>query len=179
MAQLRISGKRIGVLFLSIIIAMVGVFLYIIACNKPPKEKNLVEAFYAHRVAYERLRDMILEDGPVRAVYARFGVETTKSGLPHPPLEVNFPVNRYNEYLALLEQIGSADVFRAGENDSEICIAVWASGFGGDTRHVDTCWLDSPPANQITGLDAFYKTPKPRHPAFKHIDGNWYLWADW
>jgi hypothetical protein len=28
-------------------------------------------------------------------------------------------------------------------------------------------------------LDDFYKTPKPRKPVFRRVDGNWYLWADW
>jgi hypothetical protein len=138
-----------------------------------------MKAFYAHRDAYEHLRDMLLADGQVRAVYARLGVETTKSGLPRIPSEVNFPSGRYDEYRVLLEQIRSAEVFRRGENNSEICIALWASGFGGDTRHVDICWLDHTPVNEVARLGDFYKTPKPRHPVFRHIDGNWYLWADW
>ena len=113
------------------------------------------------------------------AVYTRFGVETTSSGLPRPPSEVNFPASRFNEYKILLEQVGSLEVFRLGGDNSETGISLWASGFAGDTRHVDLCWLNHVPANQVASLKEFYKTPKPRHPVFRHIDGNWYLWADW
>jgi hypothetical protein len=130
-------------------------------------------------MAFERLRDMLLADEQVNAIYFRQGVETKDSGLPHVPSEINFPARRYNEYRALLEEADSAEVFRAGERNPGVCIRVWASGFGGDTRHVNICWLQQSPTNQVASLDDFYKTPRPRHPVFRHIDGNWYLWADW
>lgn len=122
---------------------------------------------------------MLLADDQVRAVYARFGVETTKSGLPRDPSEVNFPVNRYNEYRSLLEEVGGTEVFRTADSNAGVCIMIWASGFAGDTRHVNNCWMLRPPVNQVASLDEFYKTPKPRHPVFRHIDENWYLGADW
>jgi hypothetical protein len=177
--MMRISLKRMAVLFLSLVAVLCGLFVLALPSNKPPKEKRLLENFYAHRAAFERLRDMLLTDKQVRAVYARFGVETTESGLPHEPSQVNFAAGRYGEYRGLLEQTGSTQVFRAGEDNSTICISVWAGGFGGDTRHVDNCWLDITPVNQIGSLSEFYKTPRPRRPVFRHIEGNWYLWADW
>jgi hypothetical protein len=176
---MRISLKRMAVLSWSLVAVLCGLFVLALPSNRPPKEKRLLENFYEHRAAFERLRDMLLTDKQVRAVYARSGVETTESVLPHVPSEVNFPANRYSEYRGMLEQIGGTEVFRAGEGNSTICISVWAGGFGGDTRHVDNCWLDMPPANQVSSLSDFYKTPKPRRPVFRHIDGNWYLWADW
>jgi hypothetical protein len=148
------------------------------SCNKPPSESKIIADFSSHRIAYERLRDMLLADEQVNAIYVRQDVETKDSGLPHVPSEVNFPASRYNEYRALLEQADSAEVFRAGEGNPGVCISVWASGFGGDTRHVNTCWLQQVPANRVASLDGFYKTLRP-HPAFRHIDGDWYLWADW
>lgn len=174
-----LTPKRSGIVFLFSVAALFGLWIYIFPSNRPPKEESLLKTFYEHRAAYEQLRDMLLADGQVRAVYARLGVETIKSGLPRLPSEVNFPSSRYDEYRVLLEQIHSAEVFRRGENNSEICITLWASGFGGDTRHVDSCSLDHTPVNEVAHLADFYKTPKPRHAAFRHIDGNWYLWADW
>ena len=154
-------------------------WVYVFPSMKPPQEESLLKAFYSNRVGYERLRDMLLADGEVRAIYTRFGVETTSSILPHPPPEVNFPSGLYNEYKNLLEQVRSLEMFRRGENNSEICISLWGSGFGGDTRHVDLCWVEHAPTNQFASLDAFYKTPRPRRPVFRHIDEKWYLWADW
>src|SRR5579862_7440767 len=66
-----------------------------------------------------------------------------------------------------------------GEHPGVVCVWVWVSGWAGDTRHVDVCWVDQEPTNQVASLDDFYKTPKPRSPVFKRIEGNWYFWADW
>jgi hypothetical protein len=176
---MRTGLKRLAVLFLSSVAMLCGLFVLASLGSKPPKEKRLLADFYAHREVFERLREMLLSDKHVEAVYVRFGVETKESGLPHQPSKVNFPSDRYSEYRRLLEQIGSLEVFRTGEDSSTICVSVWASGFGGDTRHVDNCWLNIPPANQVSSLSDFYKTPKPRRPVFRHIDGDWYLWADW
>jgi hypothetical protein len=179
MARPTVPFTRLArVLFL--LLALLGAgFLYLRSCAKPPDESRLINNFYARRAIYERLRDMLLADEQARAIYVRQGVETRESGLPRAPAEVNFPVGRYDEYRALLEQAGSEEVFRTGASDLGICVSVWASGFGGDTRHVDACWLQQIPSNQSASLADFYKTPKPRHPVFRHIDSNWYLWADW
>jgi hypothetical protein len=172
------TAKRLGIFGLVFFAALCGVWLYVFPSKKPPQEKKLLEDFNKHRAVYERLREMLLADDQVRAVSAGSGVETTTSGLPRPPGQVNFPVSRYSEYRLLLQEINSPEVFRRSENDG-VCICVWASGFAGDTRHINSCWLDRAPVNQVASLDDFYKTPKPRHPVFRHVDGNWYLWADW
>src|SRR5690242_17799394 len=93
---------RSGIIFLFFVTAVFGLWAYVFPSNKPPEEEKLLKAFYTHREAYEHLRNMLLEDGQVRAVYARLGVETTKSGLPHTPSEVNFSSDRYDEYRRLL-----------------------------------------------------------------------------
>jgi hypothetical protein len=164
-----------GLLFLAALcVAWFCVFL----TTKPPQEKALLEAFSKHRAVYEQLREMLLADENVRAVSAISGIETATSGLPRPPEQVNFAISRYNEYRSLLQQVNSPEVFRGLENN-EVCISIWASGFAGDTRHIAECWLARAPAHQVSSLADFYKAPKPRHPVFRHVDGNWYLWADW
>lgn len=171
--------KILGRVF-SLGLALIGAgLLWLYFCSRPPRASKLIDDFYSRRATYERLRDLLLADEQVRAIYARWGVETVESGLPHAPGEMNFPVGRFNEYRMLLERAHSEEVFRVEGSNRGVCIAAWAAGFGGDTRHVDTCWMEQIPLNQVARLDDFYKTPKPRHPVFRHIDSNWYLWADW
>ncbi len=116
---------RRAIILVFLVVACLGVWAYVFPSQKPPEEESLLKAFYANRAGYEHLRDMLVADGQVRAVYARFGVETTSSGLPHLPSEVNFPSSRYYGYKILLEQVHSPEVFRRGENNSEICISLW------------------------------------------------------
>ena len=87
-------------------------------------------------------------------------------------------VERYREYLALLKEIGARRVERV-EDPPEVYFGVWSSGFAADTRHITVSWLDRKPSNIVASLDAFYRTEKPRTPSYVHIDGNWYIWADW
>jgi hypothetical protein len=169
-----------GVMFLSLVAVLLGLFIYMLPGSKrPPKEKQLIENFYAHRAAFERLHEMLVADKQVLAV-ASWGIET-KDSVPH-RVEAggNFPINRYNDYLSLLKETGGTRVFRVNKNDLDLIgVSVWAAGWAGDSRHIDIYWTDQQPADQVASLDNYYQTPKPRHPVFRHIDGNWYLWADW
>ena len=176
---IRIKWVCVGIVFLVFIGALYGSFTFVFPSSKPPKERKLIENFYTHRTAYERLRDMLLEDKQLLRV-ANWGVETTKSGARRVTPGGTFPVNRYNEYLTLLSQIGAKGASRArGEPPEFVGVLVWATGWGGDTRHIQICWIDHQPSNQVASLDDYYQTPRPRPSVVKRIDGNWYLAADW
>lgn len=172
---------KTGIILLAIFVASVcalGAFIFF--SMKPPKERKLIESFHSQRAAYERLRDMLLADQNLRAVYARSGVETETSGLPHKPSEVNFPGSRYNDYVALLQQIGSNAAFRTeGDQPELICVGAWAAGWAADTRHIWVCSTDREPPNQVANLDDYYQNRTRPRDVFRHIDRNWYLRADW
>ena len=168
--------KRIGIVLLSIVAALSLIVLVTHFTTRPPTEAKIISNFNNHRATYERLRDMLTEDRKLFRV-ADWGVETD-SGLEKPH-EGRFPAARYDEYLALLKEVNAKGASRRRGETPEPCVLVWASGFGGDTRHRYICWLTVEPENQVATLDAFERTPKPRDPVFKHIDGGWYIWADW
>jgi hypothetical protein len=183
-AQVRDLLKVVGVGVLVSVLVCVALVLVAIAIlsphRSPPKEANVLQNFYAHRATYERLRDMLIEDKKLVRV-ASWGVQTTTSMATSERPTGDFAVGRYNQYLALLKEVGGIGAHR-DRNDppADLCIWVYASGWaGGDTRHLDVCWENQPPISQVASLDDFYRTPKPRKPVFRHVDGNWYLWADW
>ncbi|HLY98564.1 MAG TPA: hypothetical protein VKT33_05810 [Candidatus Angelobacter sp.] len=174
-----LSIKQAVRVCLALILILAGLFISLHYIDQPPAETKLIARFYAHRVTYEQLRDMLQTDTQVLTV-ANWGIETTKSVAIIIPPEDNFPITRYHEYLALLKEVDAVGVFRERKQGSaEISIDVWASGFGGDTRHVNICWLEHVPRNQVPSLDSYYKTPKPHSPVVRHIEDNWYLCADW
>lgn len=157
-----------------------GVVMFARFINRPPSEDTLVKRFYTHRAAYERLREMLQADKQVRRV-ATWGVETTSSVVPRIPPEGDFPLDRYKEYLEQLKQAGGQLAIRRGAEQADTEIGVWASGWAGDTRHMSICWLGQQPGNQVNSLDEYHRDPnrRSRNGVFKHIDGNWYMWADW
>jgi hypothetical protein len=172
--------KWLGIVGLFLLAAIVGAFVYLDYSSRPPKEAQVIANFHVHRAAFERLRDMLEADQPVGRI-AEWGIEpAAEPWRAAIPPEGDFPVGRYNEYLALLKEIGGYGAFRErGKPPVPVGIDVWGSGWASDTRHIAVCWLNKPPSNQVSSLDTFYQTPKPRSPVFRHIDGNWYLWADW
>jgi hypothetical protein len=169
------TWKSRGVLFALLFIAICGLSAFALFSMKPPSEVKLIGRFNVHRSAYESLRAMLLEDKQIREVYVGYGLQTTGSPLLRGPSEINFPVSRYNEYETLLQQAETNAAFRSGDL---ICIGAWGAGWAGYTRHIWICSTDQAP-NQVTSLDAYYRDAKRPHNVFKHIDGDWYLRADW
>ncbi len=154
-----------------------GLFFYLRRANTPPKEAQLIQNFNEHRAAFEQLKEMLITDGQVRRV-ADWGVETT-NGVGEPP--VNFPTDRYNQYLVLLKQAGALQAYRNEGGHPDPGILVWAAGFGGDTAHVAISWEDQAPTNQVASLDEHHKKRRHGEPwslVYRHLDGNWYIWSD-
>ena len=169
---------RFAAISFSIAVALIASFLiFVFISSRPPKEHRIISDFRAHRASYKRVRTMLLEDKDVVGV-APWGIQAEGSGLWKNPPDGGMPVARYQEYLALLKEIGANRVGRGG-GPLEISFGVWRSGFAADTRHVDVAWLEREPPNIVVSLDAFCRTDKPRHPSYVHIDDNWYIWADW
>jgi hypothetical protein len=157
----------------------IGAYFFNRSTN-PPKESKLIESFNQHRPDYETLRNMFQADEKLMTI-AEWGVETSNTPptvIAEIPPEGGFPVSRFHQYLSLLEAIHAKGCSRI-RTPQEIRVLIWGSGFAGDTRHVAVSWVEKAPENQVTNLDTFYKSPKPRKPMYRHIDGNWYLWADW
>ena len=158
-------------------VAGIGVFCFYLS-TKPPRERVVIQNFYEHRDGFGQLQAMLSKDENLKTV-ATWGVETTDPSGAGAPLEGSFPKPRYQRYLELLKTI-HAD--RAGRDEGPppvICFGMWRSGFAGETRHVEVCYVTEAPANIVASLDAFYRSPKPRHPVYRRIEGNWYIWADW
>jgi hypothetical protein len=174
-----VGVKRALVILLFCVAVLGGLFLYARSTSVPPKEAKLIHNFYAHRAAFERLRDMLLADGQVIRL-AGWGVATTNSVVPRVPPEGNFPLDRYKEYMALLKQVGGFAATRGEGQHPDPSIVVWAWGFAGNTRHAGICWMDQEPTNQVATLDGYPGRSRygDRQVVFRHIDTSWYLWMD-
>jgi hypothetical protein len=170
--------RRFAIVSFSVVIAFIAsLFIIVSISSKLPKEGKIASDFRAYRASYERVRTMLSEDKGVEGV-APWGIQLEGSPLWKVPPEGGMPANRYQEYLSLLKEIGASRVSQE-RGPLEVSFGVWESGWGGNTRHVNISWLEREPPNTAISLDAFYRTDKPRRPSYVHIDGNWYIWADW
>jgi hypothetical protein len=170
------SFKWVAIILSSVIALIASLLIVVSLSMRPPRESKITTDFRAHRGEYEQLRKMLLDDKDVDVI-ADWGVLTNDSPISRTPPD-GMPIKRYQEYLALLKDTGARAVAQMRE-PPEARILIWGSGWGADTRHVAVSWLASEPPNTMASLEAFYRTPKPRNPVYIHIDGNWYIWADW
>lgn len=172
--------KRTAAIILIFIAVLSGVLFCLHSASKPPSDDQLIEDFHTHRMAYEQLREMLASDKKVIRV-AKWGVQTVDSPLSKIPPDGGVSISRYEQYLVLMKDTGAIVLYRDTNEGqrSDVEIMVWASGWAGDTRHIAICYVENEPPNEVSSLEEFYKTPKPRNPVFRHIEGKWYLWADW
>ncbi|HTA95822.1 MAG TPA: hypothetical protein VK769_06830 [Verrucomicrobiae bacterium] len=170
--------RFLAVIFLFVVLALGGCIYF--AAPRPPKEAKLIQNFNEHRADFEQLRDMLQADTNLTRV-ANWGIETRKPFFLGYPPGGNFSVDRFNKYLALFKETGALAAARGEGKNADASIFVWAWGFAGDTRHIGICWLDEQPTNQIPTLDGYRgQSVYPNTVvAFKHIDQQWYLRADW
>ena len=153
--------------------------LWIHFSMQPPKESTTVAHFYGHRAQYDQLRAMLLSDNRLAGVDS-WGVQlATGPPVGRMPPVGGISLDRFHRYLALLDEIGGNAAYRTEGEHPEVGVSVWAAGWAGSSRHVDICWREDEPTNQVASLDEFYRTPEPRKPVYRHIDGNWWMRADW
>jgi hypothetical protein len=175
------ASKVRGMILLSVALAVVCLFLYPRYTSIPPKEAVFISNFRTHRSEYERLRDMLQADDQLDTV-ATWGVRTPDSLLVHVPPNGGVSIDRYNEYLALLREVGGTLAFRSPGAHPDCCILVWSWGWAADTGHISICWKENEPRNQVASLDILNSTPEPsgdrRKYYFAQIDEHWYLQED-
>jgi hypothetical protein len=124
-----------------------------------PSDAAMIAKFRAKRVAYERLRDMLLEDDNLQRL-ADWGVHLDPGGISKPP-DSTFPLERYQRYLDLLAEAGGVGASRSGTG---ACILVWAAGWAGNAQHASFCWM-------LGGAH-------PHAYSSRHIEEEWYLEKD-
>jgi len=178
MIGLRINPKRTAIMFACVSGVLLALFIYALPSHRPPHEQDLIQNFYSHRAAYENLRQMLQENKQLLRV-AGWGVETLDSvGIHHPP-EGGFPLDRFDDYVALLKQTESKEAFRAkGDDGGLVCVTMWASGWAADTRQAGVCWADRAPSTQVANLDGYLQRQEKPRLVFRHVVESWYLFAD-
>jgi hypothetical protein len=127
-------------------------------------DEELVRRFEENRVAYDRLRDLLVNDVSLRDV-GNSGVQMEDSPIHVGPPTPLISTAKYQEYMDLLKSTGGTRASRSEGLHPAICIGVAAEGWAGDTRHKNICWREGPLA-------------KDSHFTDKLIERNWYLEKD-
>ncbi len=138
----------------------------------PPKEAKVIERFQQRRGTYERLKEMLDSDVQVKEIRS-YGASMEDPAQLAP--------ERVQAYMALLRDMGGELVLQAGERSNRVVkIYTWIWGWAGLSRDVGISWNERLPTNQVQAL--FGRRPPGSVPGrdvfYKHIDKNWYVWAN-
>ena len=127
-------------------------------------DDELVRRFEENRAAYDRLRDLLVDDVSVRDV-GKSGVQMEDSPIHVAPPTPLISTARYQEYMDLLKSTGGTRASRSQGLHPAICVGVTAEGWAGDTRHKNICWREGSLAKDSHFTDTL-------------IESNWYLEKD-
>jgi hypothetical protein len=127
-------------------------------------DEELVRHFEENRAAYDRLRDLLVDDLSVREV-AKSGVRMEDSPIHVAPPTPLISTAKYQEYMDVLKSTGGTRASRSEGQHPTICIGLVAEGWASDTRHKNICWREGPLAKDSPFTDTL-------------IERNWYLEKD-
>jgi len=173
------KSKRRIYLILSLLVALGIPFKYFDYSLRPPREESLIQTFSAHRSSFERLHALFqadtgfefIGDSGVRPSGGRFSTAT----------EADFPVQRFNEYTALLKVIGARSIMRRRGQHAEIRIQACVRGSALGGYEIDYCNREAAPDRQVSNLNSYFRNDRSSAKlgwAYRHIDGSWYLGTD-
>jgi hypothetical protein len=161
--------KRLVFASLAALIGLGAVLLVIRTVMAAPTNEDVAQRFNQKKKIYEQLREMLIEDKEIRQI-APWGTRTTTAPMGQMPPVAELPLERYQEYLALLSDIGATGMLRSDGDDPKICILVWASGWAANTVHVSVCWLGhDTPASTSTASRRFSRSS---------LSSRWYVERD-
>src|ERR1035441_768792 len=113
--------------------------------------------------------------GRPTAVGRKVGITTTNSWDTVSPSQVNFPEDRYHEYVALLKEVGGYWAARRLGEPAGLEIQIWRWGFAGTAHNISICWDRQAPTNQVPNLAGHVGRRSPdgrQESAYRLIEGN-------
>ena len=157
----------------SALLATILLTSFIASCSsKHPSDKVLLSEFQSHKAEFDKLLQMFLTDkGLGRVAYSFTRPENLN--------EIGISEQRLREYRDLFDELSlSAGI--EGYDEKE---AIWfhASTYGlsvsGSSKGF--AYLTKPPQLVVDSLDGYRSKDGRSFTAFRHIEGNWYLYYDY
>jgi hypothetical protein len=140
--------------------------------SKHPSDASMAANFQSHKTEFEELLQMFKGDKGL----GRVAYDFTR---PANPGEVGVSPQRLVEYRRLFDRLKlSAGVEGYGDKDQVWFIAS-TQGLSVSGSSKGFAYLTKPPSLQVVELDGYRSADGKSFQAFRHIEGNWYLYLDY
>lgn len=169
-----LSEKRIIIFNCVALFFLLALPLFLIEFSsekKHPKDEDLVGKFHAHKAEFEQLLQMFQDDKGLGRVS-----DFTR---PENPESIGISRERIREYQRLFRKAG-LEAGIEGYDEKEIIwfhassqgLAVTGSGKG-------YAYTRKRPETVVDNLDSYWSKDGKSFTAFRHIEGNWYLYFEY
>ena len=137
-------------------------------------DEELIANFQSHRAEFDRMLQMINEDN---------GLDRVDSYWTHPenPGTVGISQARIDEYRRLFQSAGVPRGFSAFQTKDNVEFIASSQGLAVSGSSKGYLFAKRPPPRIVENLDTYraLKTEvSPVFPAYRHIEGNWYLFFE-
>ena len=166
------------------------VFCIVVACllgcedKEHPKDEQLIQNYQSHKVEFNQLLQMFQEDkslGRVALDFTRTSnfFEKCKESNSWNGKEIEVGSERLFEYRKLFNSLGlSAGIEGYCEKDIIEFIAS-TRGLSVTGSSKGYAYLQKPPKTLVDNLDNYWSEDKKSFTAYRHVEGNWYLYFDY
>jgi len=140
--------------------------------SKHATDEYMIANFKAHQSEFDQLLQMILSDKGLLRV-------DNDWTLPANPEAVGVSQERISGYRKIFHRVGVPRGFSARESRDEIDFIATTKGLSVTGSAKGYTWLSKRPELVIDNLDKYWSTDGKSFTAYRHIEGNWYLWFDY
>jgi len=156
------------------LLAVVGLALLFGGCllsTKHPADAELLKNFQTHQVEFEQLLKMFLADKELGRVAPDF----TR---PDDPRTVGVSPERLGEYRSLFKTLGLSNGIEGYKEKDLVYFHSSAQGLAVSGSGKGYAFAVIRPALVVDNLDNYRSRDSRSFTAFRHIEGNWYLYLD-
>jgi hypothetical protein len=129
----------------------------------------LIAKFHEHKVEFERLRVLVIEDRGL----TRVDEDWTD---PADPTTIGVSVERIAEYRSTFRKLALARGVSAGIDRREIELLASAQGWVAHGSRKSYVYTTSVPESLNDALDQYSSQERPVGSGYRRIEGNWYLY---
>jgi hypothetical protein len=146
------------------------VFLLFISCSsKHPSDKELLDNFQAHKAEFDQLLQMFLSDKGL----GRVAYDFTRPGDPQ---TVGVTTDRLKEYRRRFDKLELSAGIEGYDGKDIVWLHSSTQGLAVSGSGKGYAYLRKPPEMQVQDLDKYWSKDGRSFTAFRHIEGNWYLY---
>jgi hypothetical protein len=171
-SNVRLLSMALGIYSRSAILSL-GLIVLTNGCSsKHPSDQSLLTNFQNHRTEFDQLLQTFLADKGL----GRVAYDFTR---PENPQTIGISPDRLQQYRKLFGRLGLSEGIEGYDEKDLVWFHASAQGLSVTGSGKGYAYLTKPPPLVVDSLDNYWSKDGKSFTAFRHIEGNWYLYLEY